>query len=334
MEYVVVGAGSLGQSFAGLLARAGQPVTLLATRRSEDRLRASGGVRLRGAVEAVVRLGANGVRLTSEASDVPDGAAVLFTPKGYALAAAIESVRSAADHRVAWACGVQNGMLKDDLLTSAFGAERVVAAVTILGAQRQADDSVTVTSLGATYLGELNAPLSQRVKQTATTFQAAGIPTQAVENIQSVLWSKACNATGVFGITVLARAGTNQLFGNPSFMRAYLTLVRETAAVAAAYGVQVGDFAGFPPIRTYAERDEQATIDQLKPQSSPGPQTYASMTQDLLAGSPLEVDAVFGDIVERAERKGVPVPCLRLVRDVIRGLDPGQQAANLAVREP
>jgi ketopantoate reductase len=48
------------------------------------------------------------------------------------------------------------------------------------------------------------------------------------------------------------------------------------------------------------------------------------MTQDLLAGSPLEVDAVFGDIVERAERKRVPVPCLRLVRDLIRGLDPGQ----------
>jgi ketopantoate reductase len=49
------------------------------------------------------------------------------------------------------------------------------------------------------------------------------------------------------------------------------------------------------------------------------------MTHDLLAGLPLEVDAVFGDIVDRAERSNVAVPCLRLVRDLIRGLDPSRQ---------
>jgi len=326
MDYVIVGAGALGQSFAGLLARAGERVMVLATARGEGRLRETGAIRLRGAVDVVVKVGPGGVRVTSAASDVPDGAVVLFTTKGYDLPAAIDEVRSAAGQRVAWTCGVQNGIVKDDLLASAFGAERVVGAVTILGAQRQADHSVQVTSLGATYVGELDGRGSERVTHAANTFQAAGIPTQARADIQSVLWSKACNATGVFGITVLARASTNQLFANPHLMRAYLALVRETAAVAAAYGAPVGDYAGFPPIRTYAERDEQATIDQINPTPSPGPQSYSSMTQDLLAGSPLEVDAVFGDIVERAERKGVPVPCLRLVRDVIRGLDPGQPA--------
>jgi 2-dehydropantoate 2-reductase len=324
VDYVIVGAGSLGQSFAGLLARAGLHVTLLATPRRESRLHAAGAIRLRGAVDATVRVGAQGVRVTSAASDVSDGAVVLFTTKGYDLAAAIDAVRSAAGQRVAWAGGVQNGMVKDDLLTSAFGADRVVGAATIFGAQRQADDSVQVTGLGATYLGELDGHISQRVEQAANTLQAAGIPTQARGDIASVLWSKACNATGVFGITVLARASTNQLFGDQHFMRAYLALVRETAAVAAAYGVQVGDYPGFPPIGTFVERDEQATLARLGPKPSQGPQSYASMTQDLLAGSRLEVDAVFGDIVRRADRKGVPVPCLRLVRDVIRGLDPGQ----------
>jgi ketopantoate reductase len=46
------------------------------------------------------------------------------------------------------------------------------------------------------------------------------------------------------------------------------------------------------------------------------------MTQDLLAGQPLEVESVFGDIVERADEKGVPAPALHLVRDVIRGINP------------
>jgi 2-dehydropantoate 2-reductase len=328
VDYVIVGAGSLGQSFAGLLARAGERVILLATPRTERRLRANGAIRLHGSVEASIKLDGDGVVVTSNPSDVPDGAAVLFATKGYDLAAAIDAVRSAAGQRVAWAGGLQNGIVKDDLLANAFGADRVVGSVTILGAQRQSDDSIQVTTLGATYLGELDGRLSLRVQQAAKTLQDAGIPTQAREDIGSVLWSKACNATGVFGVTVLARASTNQLFRNPHLMRAYLVLVRETADVAAAYGVQVGNYTGFPPIRTYVERDEQSTIDQLDTRLGPGPQSYASMTQDLLARAPLEVDAVFGDIVQRAELKGVAVPSLRLVRDLIRGLDPGQNWSN------
>jgi len=322
VDYVIVGAGSLGQSFAGLLARAGQRVTLLATPRGAERLDARGAIQLRGAVEATVPIGTGGLVVTSDAGDVPDQAGVIFATKGYDLAAAIEAVRSAAAERVAWAAGVQNGMVKDDLLTAAFGAARVVAAVTIFGAGRQPDGSVQVLSPGATYFGELDGPITERVQHLADTFHAAGIPTHARADIASVLWSKACNATGVFGVTVLARASNNQLFSNPHLMRAYLVLVRETAAVAAAYGVQVGNYPSFPPIRTFVERDEAQTIAQLSPAPSSGPANYASMTEDLLAGQRLEVDAVFGDIVDRADRKNIPVPCLRLVRDVIRGLNP------------
>ena len=49
-ELALVGAGSLGQAFAALLARSGQPVTLLATPATCGRLREAGGIRLRGVV--------------------------------------------------------------------------------------------------------------------------------------------------------------------------------------------------------------------------------------------------------------------------------------------
>jgi 2-dehydropantoate 2-reductase len=324
VDYVIVGAGVLGQTFAGQLARVGQRVTLLATPRSEARLMADGEIRLRGVIEANIAVGDAGVRVTSTATDVPDGAVVLFATKGYDLPAAIDSVRSAAGDRVRWAGGFQNGIVKDDLLVAAFGAERVVGAVTILGGQRLADGTAQASNLGATYFGELGGGLSERARAVADLLVSAGIPTEARADIDSVLWSKACNATGVFGVTVLARASSGRLFSDPHLMRAYLPLVRETAETAAAYGVQVGNYSGFPPIRTYAERDFEATVALIAPSPSSGPPSYSSMAQDLLAGAPLEVDAVFGDIVDRAERKNVPVPRLRLVRDLIRGVDPGQ----------
>jgi 2-dehydropantoate 2-reductase len=330
-QFVVVGAGSLGQSFAALLARAGEHVTLLATERRTERLRASGAIKLVGAVDVVVPLNGAALVLTSRPSDVPRDAVVIFTTKGQDLPVAIDGVRAAAGDRLAWAAGVQNGIIKDDLLRQAFGDERVVGAVTIFGAQRDPKGSgaVRVTSPGATYLGEFDGAPSARVQGTAATFTSAGIPTQAREDIPSVLWSKACNATGVFGVTVLTRSSTQHLFADTHLMRAYLVLVHETAAIAAAYGSQVGNYAGFPPIRTFVDRDVEATIAGLPPEdpASVAAPSYASMTQDLFAGAPLEVDAVFGDIVERAERKGVPAPSLRLVRDLIRGLDAANRAA-------
>jgi 2-dehydropantoate 2-reductase len=325
--FVIVGAGSLGQSFAALLAAAGERVMVLATERSASRLVASGVVRVGGVVDVAVPVSgseeAGAVVVTTDPAALPRDAKVLFTTKGHDLPAAIEAVRLAAGERVAWAAGVQNGMVKDDLLKNAFGAERVVGAVTIFGGQRNSAGEVNVTSRGATYLGELDGKVSERVQRAANALNAAGIPTQARNDIASVLWSKACNAAGVFGVTVLTRVTNQHLFSNPHLMRAYLVLVRETAAIAAAYGVQVGNYQGFPTIRTFVEADDDATIAMLQPEAGGAP-SYASMTQDVLNGQPLEVEGVFGDLVERADREHVPVPSLRLVRDLIRGLDPGR----------
>ncbi len=57
MTLAIVGAGSLGQSFAGLLAASGQPVTLLGTPASVDRLGSAELVRLRGQVTHDVPIG-------------------------------------------------------------------------------------------------------------------------------------------------------------------------------------------------------------------------------------------------------------------------------------
>ncbi|MBV9358652.1 MAG: hypothetical protein JO023_24350 [Chloroflexi bacterium] len=333
MTLAIVGAGSLGQSFAGLLAASGQPVTLLGTPASVDRLGGAGVLRLRGQVSHDVPVSpppapAGGVALTADASQLPAGAGLIFLTKGQHLAAAIEAVRTAwPDERdeTGWVTGFQNGLAKDDQLAHAFGPARLVGGVTILGAQRQADGSVSVTSLGKTYLGESAGGSSPRVASAVAALLAAGIPSEAAPDIQSVLWSKACNAAGVFGFSVLTRASAARMAGNPWLIRAYLSLVRETAAIASAYGVEVGDYTGFP-IATYLGRSDEATIAALAAQTTPsaayGPSSLPSMTQDLLAGRSLEVEAVFGDLLERAARVQLAVPRLELATNLIRALNP------------
>ena len=107
----------------------------------------------------------------------------------------------------------------------------------------------------------------------------------------------------------MLRISTPRLFRDPHLIRAYLGLVRETAAIAAAHGVPVGDYTNFP-IRTYVTRPDEETVAALSqkaflaPAATGGVESFASMTQDLRAGRAIEVDDVFADLVERGERGG------------------------------
>ena len=343
----IVGAGSLGQAYSALLASSGQSVVLLASAASAIRLRQAGAVRLVGAVTRTVPVGDPGapgrVGVMTDPADLArhvngwgDGvgrkggtSGILFATKGHQLPVAIAEVMATLPPDAPgdwWVAGVQNGLVKDDLLADAFGSSRTVGAVSILGAGREADGAVRIGGLGMTYFGEFDAPPSLRVADAVARMTEAGIPAEVAPDIRSVLWSKACNAVGIFGVSVLTRLPGPSLWSNPDLVRAFRALIRETDAVARANGVAVGDYVGFP-IRRYLQMTASEHVEYasgLVPGGRSGPiapGAYPSMAQDLLAGRTMEVEEVFGDVVARAERAGVDVPRVSLVCDLLRGLN-------------
>ena len=324
---VVVGAGSLGQAYAVLLGEAGHTVTLVATPLTAVDLLAAGAIELSGTVEttmpvtAQVPPPAGSIAVVTNSLTVAGRSGVVFTTKAHQLRPALDLVADLPE--VAWACGVQNGVVKDDLLVEAYGRERVVGASTIFGARRIANGDVEVTALGTTYFGELGGGASPRAESIAAAFTEAGIPAVAVDDVESIIWTKACNAAGAFGVAVLTGPEAPLIGYDPDLMRAFLSLVKETAAVAEAVGHPVGNYDGLPPARTWAVHDVESVVAELPP---PPPvdvaRTYPSMLQDYMARRTMEVEEVFGAIVAQGEAHGVPVPRLTLVRDLLRGLQP------------
>lgn len=331
----IVGAGSLGQAMAALLAEAGVPVALVATERTAAELHAAGSIRVEGAAEVDVPvsnvLGTPGAVAVGTA--LPSGGpplGLLFATKAHQLAPAIAGL-AVPRAQVAWAAGLQNGVVKDDLLRAAYGAERVLGAATIMGAQRIENGRIRVTARGTTFLGEFGAggPPSPRVTALAATLSGAGIPARALADVESVIWSKACNATGAFGVWMLIGPDAPLVGYDPDLMRALLGLVRETAAIARSEGVEVGDHDGLPPVGTWVQRPIAETIAALPPVPvETGPRAFPSMLQDRLAGRPLEVEEVFGDLVARAERNGVEAPRLTFACDLLRGIARGVAAGG------
>ena len=123
----------------------------------------------------------------------------------------------------------------------------------MLSAERQDDCSVAWTSRGITYFGEPGGGESARLRAVAEAWEKAGLPARAVPDIGALEWSKTAMVTGSFAVSVLSRLPMCRVFADPDLCDVFLALVREAAALAAAHGVQVDDYAGlqFAPTRRF-----------------------------------------------------------------------------------
>jgi 2-dehydropantoate 2-reductase len=325
---VVVGAGALGQTYSAALAAVGNQVLLVTTESSRANLVSAGRVVITGMLQLSVPV---------QTSAVPSGALTLVSPgavrevegiifatKGHQLAEAAKSLGHAS---VEWVIGIQNGVAKNDVLAAIFGWPKVMGATTMLGGDRRSDGSVEASTLGITSVGELDGRLSSRATWVAARLESAGIPAEARPDIRSLEWAKLINAAAAFAVSILTRAQWMEAFESPHYGRAFLSLVREIGEIATAEGVRIRDYDGMP-VATYISAPDEVSIalraeraQKLRAAGNEQRNHRTSMLQDLLAGRRMEVESVFGDLVERSLRHGIFAPRLQLVLDLARGMD-------------
>ena len=334
-EVIVVGAGSLGQTFSAALATSGVPVVLVATDRTAARLLSASKLSVRGMLQFSVPVAEavepGAVRI-SRGDDVESGRGIIFATKGHDLRSAAQALSRVQSD---WVAGIQNGVAKDDLLAEIFGRDRVLGAAGNLAAERQDDGSVLVTNKGMTYVGELDGVASKRAEGLVTNLKAAGIPAQLSNNIRSVEWSKAVIVAGGFGVGVLTRCVWSESMEDPNLTRAFLSLAREAAAIAKAEGIEIADFPGSEALTYVSQPDEKSIAsraERVRKLRADGGELdrRSSIVQDLLGGRRLEADFIFDDFVTRARKHGVPAPRLELVRDLARGIDASKSRLPMA----
>lgn len=320
-EFAVLGAGALGSIIGAHLARAGHEVVLLARGRRAGQV-AREGVRITGLVEFTERL-----PVITDPALLEGAGTFIVTTKAIDTAAALAPYRHAD---IGAALSVQNGLLKDELLAGAFGADKVLGSVADASGELLASGEVLFTRNEGVTVGEPRGGPTARARRVAEALDHAGINTAVTERYDTALWTKFAVWTGLMVLAVTTRRLTWQFLCDPGAAIVFVRLVREVGRLATASGVAFEGGPSFPvdELCRVAEAQAVAIVGRIGAGARGNSPTHrVSTLQDLEAGRRLEVDETLGHAVQLARRLGLDLPLLDNFHQLISAIDRTQPSA-------
>jgi 2-dehydropantoate 2-reductase len=302
MRFLVLGGGALGTVVAARLARAGNGVVLF-VKPAHAAAIGEQEIKLTGISEFTTP-----VQIATDAANLGHFDCLIVCVKGRDTEAALAAVDGLD---VDAALSLQNGVKKDDVLAEHFGRDHVLGALAFVSGELVRPGHALNTAAQGIYLGELDGSASPRAARCAEALELAGIPTTAVTDIVRREWDKLVLYLSLALVTSTSRLPTLAVIDDPDLSVLCVKIAQEVAAVAAAEGCHLDVDAGYLDVlRTWA-----------RPIREKGMLHYMSMTQDLIAGRPTELDWTAGDIGDRAARSAIAVPTIDVLARLLRGIE-------------
>jgi 2-dehydropantoate 2-reductase len=314
-EFAILGAGAMGSIVGAHLARVGHSVVMLARGARAVQLERQG-LSIKGLTEFTTP-----VHVLREPRELKSAGTLIVATKTPGTAEALLPLRQA---RFDVTLSIQNGPLKNEILTRAFGREHVLGALADTSGELLANGEVLFTRNVNIYVGELDGGDSARAQRVARALDQSGVRAAATAEIQTLEWSKFCAWVGLMALAVTTRSATWKFLTDPDSALLLVRLVRETGVLARALGISLSDRAILPTASLCAatEHDAVAIITRIGADyrvSAPGHRMSA--LQDVEAGRPLEVNETLGYACERARELELDLPMLECFRRLIAATD-------------
>jgi 2-dehydropantoate 2-reductase len=311
LRFAILGAGALGTILGAHLSRAGHDVVMIA-RGERARVLQRQGLVLNGLSDIKAR-----PPVVDDPSKLLDTDTLIVATKAIDTSRAIEALRHL---RLENAFSVQNGVLKNELLSRVFGFSRVLGAMADFSGELLGNGEVKFTRNVCLHLGEEKGGTSPRAEALAALIDSAGVRCAAASNIRTREWSKFAGWIAQFPLAVLTRQITWKFLMDEHSAMVIVRIVREAAALAAAMKIELTDMPPLPVPSIVHGSDAQAIeivrgIGQKFLDTSP--EHRMSAQQDVLRGSRLEYEETLGYALEKAREFRVPMPTLDVCYRII-----------------
>ncbi len=289
MKIAVVGAGAMGSLFGAMLAEAGNNVWLYDVWLEHVQTINQDGLR----IERKDKTRTVEIKATDDPHQVGRAELVIVFVKSSQTSLAAKTAKTIAGSDGA-VMTLQNGMGNADVIAKFIEPQRILAGTTSHGATLLGPASIRHAGCGPTTIGtwsQTEAGL-QRAGQFAKFFNRAGIKTESVADVRSVIWNKLLTNIGINAITALTQIKNGQILDLEITRELVRSAVAEAMSVAQAENIEFQDDA-----LEWVFKVAQATA-----------LNRSSMGQDVDNRRQTEIAAINGFIVREAKRLGLKAP--------------------------
>ncbi|MGH6900470.1 MAG: ketopantoate reductase family protein [Geminicoccaceae bacterium] len=297
MKITVVGAGAMGGSYGGLLAKVGHEVSLIDAWQAHVDAINRDGLRVDGV------LGDHRVRLPASTGRVGEGAdlVIVFVDSNNTAAAAA----TAAEVLALDGCAItfQNGIGNVEKLQAALGNERVLGGSSMCSAASRGPGHVHLTHSGKTSIGETDGAARSRTTKLAEALNSAGFETEVVPDVMAVIWEKFALNCCINALAATTGLRTGEMARLPELDAFQDRIIAEVMAVTAAKGVCLPTPDLPAKIKAHCRRKLNRP----------------SMLQHVEAGRRTEIDALNGALLREAAALGVATPYNEALVALLKG---------------
>jgi 2-dehydropantoate 2-reductase len=279
----ILGPGGVGGFLAAALARAGEPVTVVA------RPETAAYIARHGLAVQSARLGSFAAHPQAVAELTEEVDVLLVATKAGGLPAGLERIR--ADPKLI--VPLLNGLDHMDLLRARFGEDRVAAGTIRIESNRPAPGQIIQTSpFLQVNVASQQTELRPQLERLAERLEAADIPARVSQSEAQILWSKLARLNALALTTSAADRPLGFIRSDAQWRAALKACIEEAAGVARAQGADI---------------DPAALLAQL---DDDHPGLGSSMQRDIASRRVPELDAIAGSILRAAQGHAIACPTI------------------------
>lgn len=301
MKIAIVGPGALGLLFTSFLLRSKEEIWIL----DHDAERAArlkkNGIRVDGLTHAKIP----NPNVTASARELSDAGFWFLCVKSYDTKQVLKQIGDfVAD--AAFIVTLQNGLGNTELLAERFGAKRVLAGATGIGALLLNEGMVRHAGEGEVVLARADATIGAEMKDLRELFRRSKIPLKISKDLNGVLWSKLVINAGINALGALLKVPNGRILQSEGARRIFREAVTEAVRVAKRKRVRLD----FDDAVAKAESVCEATSENI-----------SSMLQDVLGKKKTEIDFLNGAVVRQGASYGIKTPVNALLADLIKAVE-------------
>jgi 2-dehydropantoate 2-reductase len=192
---------------------------------------------------------------------------------------------------------LQNGLGNEQELARLFGEERVLGGLAFTCINRIAPGHIRHSDYGMIKIGEFGRPISQRLRQLGTIFNASKVECHLLEDLNMGRWEKLIWNVPFNGLGAALGLTTDKIVNHPAGLELARQLMDEVIRTAHAAGLMLDP--GLLEVNT----GRTLTMGAYR----------SSMQIDRETHRPIELDAIIGNPLRVAQKLGVPTPRLQML---------------------